>query len=99
MYVKQGLEAVLPCKYEDHSLSWSVNVKDSWRLIASGDAVVNITKYKVSINRITGLYYRLHVLNTQPDDEVIYRCTGGFNKNNDNQLNLYSKHSVSFSYS
>lgn len=92
VYVKQGLEAVLQCKVESSRLVWSVKVNNSWRTIADSNDVVNNTKYTVSANPSTGLYYRLHVLNTQPSDEGIYRCEGSIVKSYFIQLNLYRRH-------
>ncbi|XP_071176511.1 nephrin-like [Mytilus edulis] len=68
-YVKQGHAAVLQCIYERERMKWHMN----GTIIASENIVINSTKYKVSVTS-SGLYYRLHVLNVQPDDELIYSC-------------------------
>lgn len=83
-YSKRGHEAVLQCIFERIHLKWYKNQ----RILASENSVINSTKYKVS-NTSTGLYFRLHVLNTQPDDEGIYICRGGLNEDYYIQLILY----------
>ncbi|XP_071175217.1 neural cell adhesion molecule 1-like isoform X2 [Mytilus edulis] len=84
-YAKQGQEAVLQCIYERSRLKWYMN---DTIIIASENTVIDPTKYKVSVTS-TGLYYRLHVLGVQPDDEGIYNCQGGINERYYIQLILY----------
>ncbi|VDI14605.1 Hypothetical predicted protein, partial [Mytilus galloprovincialis] len=91
LFIKQGEEAVLQCLYESDQLLWDArkNVNIGRTTIAVGKDTVNGTKYKVSPKPSTVVYYRLHVLNVQPGDELIYRCVAGVNKKHFIQLNLY----------
>jgi len=43
-----------------------------------GDAIED-SKYSVSRNTLTGLYYRLHILNVGVSDLKKYRCQGPVN--------------------
>ncbi|XP_076110681.1 irregular chiasm C-roughest protein-like [Mytilus galloprovincialis] len=79
-YAKQENEVVLQCKYESGKLVWDKYVNSQRMVIASGEATINTTKYRVSFNPDSGLYYRLHILPAQSDDEAIYRCNAGINK-------------------
>lgn len=94
----QGDEAVLQCTYEKNRLKWYINNK----IIASESTVVDPTKYKVSVNPNTGLYYRLHVQSVQRNDEGVYSCNGGLIESYYIQLfiygkNFYIKHADTFS--
>ncbi|CAC5359024.1 unnamed protein product [Mytilus coruscus] len=91
LYVKQGYEAVLQCSFESARLIWSKYMIGEWSIIANQDVTINDTKYKTSINPNTGLYYKLHVLNTQSADEGIYRCRGGITDEYFLQLTFYGK--------
>lgn len=86
-YAKQGDEAVLQCTYEKNMLKWYINNT----IIASESNVVDPTKYKVSVNPNTGMYYRLHVQSVQPNDEGVYSCIGGVIESYYIQLFLYGK--------
>ncbi|XP_076110683.1 neural cell adhesion molecule 1-like isoform X2 [Mytilus galloprovincialis] len=85
-YVKPGDEAVLQCMYAKSTLKWYKNVT----IISNKNSVIDSTKYKVSVTS-TGLYYRLHVLNTKPDDEGIYICRGGIDESYYIHLILYEQ--------
>ncbi|VDI58003.1 Hypothetical predicted protein, partial [Mytilus galloprovincialis] len=85
-YVKQGHEAVLQCRYERENLKWYKNVT----IISNKNSVIDPTKYKVSVTS-TGLYYRLHVLNAQPNDEGVYICRGGITESYYIHLILYEQ--------
>jgi len=43
-------------------------------VIASGNDITDKSKYNVSTNPSTGLYYRLHILNVGLSDVKQYRC-------------------------
>ena len=45
--------------------------------VASGADTLDGSKYSVSKNPSTGLYYRLHILNVGVSDIKKYRCNGG----------------------
>jgi hypothetical protein len=47
-----------------------------WHIIAEGGATINDSKYSTSKNPLTGLYYRLHILNDEVSDIKKYRCEG-----------------------
>ena len=49
-------------------------------IIASGSVVIDNSKYLTSKNPLTGLYYRLHVLNVGVSDLKKYRCEGFVNR-------------------
>jgi hypothetical protein len=51
----------------------------SWDTIACDDVNINDTKYSVSKNPSTGLYYRLHLLNVGVSDVNMYICEGNVN--------------------
>lgn len=93
-YAKQENEVVLQCKYESGKLVWDKYVNSQWTVIASGDATINTTKYSVSFNPNTGLYYILHILPAQSSDEAIYRCIGGLSEVYFIQLTLLGKHLI-----
>ncbi|XP_071176514.1 neural cell adhesion molecule 1-like [Mytilus edulis] len=86
-YAKRGYEAVLQCKYERSRLKWYSNGNN---IIASESNVIDGTKYNISVTN-TGLYYRLHVLNAQPDDEGTYICRGGLSETYYIHLILYEQ--------
>jgi hypothetical protein len=44
-------------------------------IIASGNDINAKSKYKVSTNPPTGLYYRLHILDVEMSDIKKYRCS------------------------
>ena len=46
----------------------------SWDIIAYGGEVTDSSKYSVSTNPSTGLYYRLHILNVGISDLKMYNC-------------------------
>ena len=50
-----------------------------WDIVAAGGDTVNGSKYAVSKNPSTGLYYRLHILNVGVSDVEKYRCEAGIN--------------------
>ena len=52
---------------------------DSVDIIADGGAVIDNSKYSTSKNSLTGLYYRLHILNVGVSDVKKYRCEGNVN--------------------
>ncbi|XP_071176505.1 uncharacterized protein [Mytilus edulis] len=84
-YATQGNEAVLQCIYENNQLKWYY-INDT--IIASESNVIDPKKYKVSATS-AGLYYRLHVLDAQPGDELVYKCRSGLNEDYYIQLILY----------
>jgi hypothetical protein len=45
-------------------------------IIASGADTIDDSKYSVSKNTSTGLYYKLHILNVGVSDIKKYRCSG-----------------------
>lgn len=91
-YAKHENEVVLQCKYESGKLIWDKKLNSQWMVIASGKDTINTTKYRISSNPNTGLYYRLHILSTQSGDEAIYRCIGGLIEVYFIQLTLLGKH-------
>ena len=46
--------------------------------VASGTDTLDGSKYSVSKNPSTGMYYRLHILNVGVSDIKKYRCNGKF---------------------
>ena len=54
--------------------------------VTSGSAVIDSSKYSVSKNPSTGLYYRLHILNVGMSDIKKHRCE---NTDNGAILSLY----------
>ena len=57
-------------------------------IIANGSDVKYISKYSTSKNPLTGLYYRLHILNVGESDVMKYRCERSVNAM-DQQFYLY----------
>ena len=76
VYVVQGGEAVLQCGFDSNRLSWRVYSGDDANLVANDGLTVDGSKYSVSKNPSTGLYYRLHILNVGVSDVEKYRCSG-----------------------
>ena len=74
VYVVQGGEAVLQCGFESSRLGWQVYNGGRWNTVASN--VLDGSKYSVTKNPSTGLYYRLHILNVGVYDCKRYRCRG-----------------------
>jgi hypothetical protein len=80
VYVVQGGEAVLQCGFEDRRLLWQVyNDDGSTDPVAGGDTTIDSSKYSVSKNPLTGLYYRLHILNVGISDLKKYKDLNVFN--------------------
>ena len=79
VYVVQGGEAILQCGFENNFLSWRVYNGGSVDLIAAGGDITDNSKYNVSKNPSTKLYYRLHILNVGVSDVKKYRCSGSGN--------------------
>ena len=79
VYVVEGGEAVLECGFESSSMSWDVYNGGSTVPLASDDDVIDNSKYSVSKNPSTGLYYRLHMRNVGVSDLKKYRCEGNVN--------------------
>jgi hypothetical protein len=79
VYVVQDGEAVLQCAFESRKLTWQVYNGDSVITVASGADTVTGSKYSVSKNPSTGLYYRLHILNVGMSDLKKHRCSGIIN--------------------
>ena len=52
--------------------------------VAVGGDVLDVSKYSVSKNPLTGLYYRLHILNVGVSDLKTYRCQTNVNGMNQN---------------
>ena len=52
---------------------------DTLDIIASRGDVTDKSKYNVSKNPSTELYYRLHILNVEVSDVKKYRCSGPSN--------------------
>jgi hypothetical protein len=63
LYVVQGGEAVLQCEYESNRLIWEAYTGVILDRVAASGAVIDSSKYSVSKNPLTGLYYRLHMTN------------------------------------
>ena len=76
VYVVQGGKAVLQCEFESSKLLWRVYNVDSVDIIAAGGLTIDNSKYNVSKNPLTGLYYKLHILNVGDSDLKKYRCQG-----------------------
>ena len=57
-------------------MDWYVYNGGSWNVIADGGDTINVSKYSVSKNPSTGLYYRLHILNVGVSDLKKHRCQG-----------------------
>ena len=79
VYVVQGGEAVLQCRFGSSNLDWHVYNGGSVDIIASGAVITDKSKYNVSTNPSTGLYHRLHVLNVEVSDLKKYRCQAALN--------------------
>ena len=75
----QGGDAVLQCGFDSSILDWHVYNGVIWNIIASGSDVTDSSKYSISSNPLTGLYYRLHILNVGVSDLKKYRCEAGVN--------------------
>ena len=88
VYVVQGGEAVLQCAFESNRLTWGVYNGDNVNIIANRFDVIDSSKYSVSRNPLTELYYRLHILNVGVSDVKKYRCQ---ESNNGMILNFYTK--------
>ena len=69
---------MLQCAFES-KLNWDVHNGGSLDIIASWAATIDDSKYSVSKNPLTGLYYRLHILNVGVSDLKKYRCEGVVN--------------------
>jgi len=81
--VVQGREAVLQCGFESNELSWRVYDGGSVTTVAIDGDAIDDSKYSVSKNPSTGLYYRLRILNVGVSDLKKYRCqrlVNGFNQ-------------------
>ena len=76
VYVVQGGEAVLQCGFESSRLAWRVYNGDDANMVANDSLTIDVSKYSVSTNPSTGLYYRLHILNVGVSDLEKYRCSG-----------------------
>ena len=76
VYVVQGGEAVLQCRFENNGLNWRVYNDGGWAIIADRGDTIDDSKYSTSKNPSTGLYYRLHILNVRVSDLKKYRCSG-----------------------
>ena len=57
VYVVEGGEAVLQCGFESSGHSWYVYNGGHWNIIADKGDTINGSKYSVSTNPSTGLYY------------------------------------------
>jgi len=57
-------------------MRWNVYNGVNVDIIAAGGDTTDKSKYDVSKNPITGLYYRLHILNVGVSDVKKYRCDG-----------------------
>jgi hypothetical protein len=60
-------------------MDWYVYNGGSWNVIADGGDTINVSKYSVSKNPSTGLYYRLHILNVGESDVKKHKCEGVVN--------------------
>jgi hypothetical protein len=67
-------------------LTWDVYNGSSVDPVAASGAVTDGSKYSISKNPSTRLYYRLHILNVEVSDLKKYRCQGS---NNGMILNFY----------
>ena len=79
VYVVQGGEAVLQCGFDSNKMSWYIYNGVEWDIVAAGGDTVNGSKYAVSKNPSTGLYYRLHILNVGVSDGKKNRCEAVIN--------------------
>jgi hypothetical protein len=80
VYVVEGGEAVLQCGFESSRLIWCEHNGGGWNIIAAGGDTTEDFKYSVSKNPLTGLYYRLHILNVGVSDLTKYRCERSVNR-------------------
>ena len=55
-------------------MAWDVYNGGSVDRVAAGSAVTDSSKYSVSKNPLTGLYYRLHILTVGVSDLKKYKC-------------------------
>lgn len=78
LYVVQSDDAALQCGFESRNLLWQV-YNGEWVNIAYGGDVIDGSKYSTSNNPLTGLYYRLHILNVGGSDLKKYICSGTIN--------------------
>jgi hypothetical protein len=77
----QGEEAVLQCGFESIKLTWNVHNGNDVDIIAADGATIDDSKYSVSKNPpLTGLYYRLHILNVGVSDIKKYKCEAVINR-------------------
>ena len=60
-------------------MTWQVYNGDRLITVANGGDVSDGSKYSVSTNPSTGLYYRLHILTVGVSDVKEYRCEAVFN--------------------
>jgi hypothetical protein len=63
-------------------MSWYIYNGVEWDIVAAGGDTVNGSKYAVSKNPSTGLYYRLHILNVGVSDVRKHRCQGLIRRKN-----------------
>jgi hypothetical protein len=76
----QGEEAVLQCGFESIKLTWNVNNGNDVDIIAADGDTIDDSKYSVSRNPpLTGLYYRLLILNVGVSDIKKYKCEADVN--------------------
>jgi hypothetical protein len=54
-------------------------LRDPIHPVAGGDTTIDSSKYSVSKNPLTGLYYRLHILNVGMSDLKKHRCQTNVN--------------------
>jgi hypothetical protein len=54
--------------FESSILTWRVYSGDNVNVIASANDINDKSKYNISKNPSTGLYYRLHILNVEMSD-------------------------------
>lgn len=80
VYVLEDADDVLQCGFESSSLEWFVYNGGKWNILASKGDVIDDSKYSVSKNPSTGLYYRLHILNVGVSDVNMHRCVGNVNR-------------------
>ena len=75
LYVVQSDDAALQCGFESRNLLWQV-YNGEWVNIAYGGDVIDGSKYSVSRNPLTGLYYKLNIKNVGVSDVKMYNCEG-----------------------
>ena len=76
VYVVKGGEAVLQCGFESSIMLWQMYNVDSTVIIANEGHIKDGSKYSVSKNPSSGLYYRLTIKNVGVSDAKKYRCVG-----------------------